>query len=154
MHVAREANPALRHCDVVTDHMSTLLSDEILILLVDDDESIRDIYGAILKYMGYRVLTAANGAEGVALFEKHIAEIALVITDRDMPVLDGAAFARIIRSLNPTVKILAISGALSFARTRDPQSERYVDAFLAKPASARALLDSVAQLLPVTSTLN
>ncbi len=136
---------------MAADLVSKLLSNDILILLVDDEETIRAIYGAILENMGYRVLTASNGAEGVALFQKHIAEIALVITDFNMPVMNGDVFARIIRPLNPAIKILVISGAVSSAQTTDPHSESYADALLAKPISPKALLDSVAKFLPVTS---
>src|SRR5205807_5118246 len=70
-----------------------------LVLVVDDEASIREVARAILEANGYRVLTAANGAEGMTLYGQHQTEIAVVLTDMAMPIMDGAQFARALLQL-------------------------------------------------------
>jgi two-component system cell cycle sensor histidine kinase/response regulator CckA len=81
-----------------------------LVLLVDDEASVRDIVGATLEAYGYRVLTAANGAEGLKIFQERGDEIHLVLSDMNMPVMDGNAMIKEIRRLNSQVSIVAASG--------------------------------------------
>ncbi len=118
-----------------------------LLLLVDDEDAIRSAAGSLLVQAGYRVLTAADGAAAVALFEQRAAEIALVITDHDMPVVDGAAFARTIRDRRPATKILSISGLGSSSHGAGELPGHLADGFIAKPFSGDALLNAVDQLL-------
>jgi two-component system cell cycle sensor histidine kinase/response regulator CckA len=116
-----------------------------LILVVDDEPQIRDITAAMLARNGYRVLTAGDGAEAVALFATRKGEINVLITDLVMPNIDGAALANIAQHLNPSVKILAMSGLSSAGRSG--KMERYAGAFLFKPFKIQALLDAVSGLL-------
>lgn len=60
-----------------------------LILVIDDEEPVRTVARATLERFGYRVLLAANGAEGVAQFASHRADIAAVVTDMAMPVMEA-----------------------------------------------------------------
>lgn len=115
-----------------------------LILVADDEIHVRDVTAATLARFGYRVLLAGDGTEAVALFAPRSSEIALVITDLGMPNLDGAAFAGIVRHLNPAVKILAISGHHSGGQA---EPENFADAFLQKPFRADALLGAVYELI-------
>ena len=82
-----------------------------LILIVDDEPSIRDVGKAILARHGYRVLTAGNGAEAMTAYVPRQDEIALVITDLGMPEMGGGALARALSRLKPTQKILFMTGA-------------------------------------------
>ena len=116
-----------------------------LVLVVDDEPQIRDITAAMLSRNGYRVLTASDGAEAVALFATRCGEINVLITDLVMPNIDGAALANIAQHLNPSVKILAMSGLSSAGRSG--KMERYGGAFLFKPFKIQALLDAVNNLL-------
>ena len=115
-----------------------------LILVVDDEPQIRDITAAILSRHGYRVLIAADGTEAVAIFASRSNEISVLVTDLRMPNLDGAALASVVQHLNPTVKILAMSGLSSGA---DYQMKRFAGALLFKPFKAEALLQAVHGLL-------
>ncbi len=81
-----------------------------LVLVADDEASIRDISSRTLEAFGYRVLLAADGAEAVAMFAKHAAEIAAVVSDLMMPGVDGATAIRAIRGLAPTVPVIVVSG--------------------------------------------
>jgi PAS domain S-box-containing protein len=119
-----------------------------LVLVVDDEESIRESMSAILRQTGYRPLTTADGIEALAQYAGRIREISLVITDLDMPGLGGVAFSKAILLLNPTAKILFISGA---SATGLAQEAGDGTAFLAKPFTAEALLLKVQELLPPKS---
>jgi len=64
------------------------------VLIVDDEAAVREITPHTLEAFGYRVLLAAHGGEAVALNTQHSGEIAIVVTDLLMPVMDGVATIR------------------------------------------------------------
>lgn len=110
-----------------------------MILVVDDEPTIRDVCSETLESFGYRALTAADGAEAVALFARHGGEVAAVVTDLAMPIMDGPAAIRSIRRLSRLVPILAMSGRAD--RHGIEEIEEYgISAFLTKPFSAADLL--------------
>jgi nitrogen-specific signal transduction histidine kinase/CheY-like chemotaxis protein len=120
-----------------------------LVLIVDDEPQVREVAAATLAHYGYRVLLAKDGTEALALFTTRGKDISVVITDLNMPILDGAAVANVVHQLNPDVKILVMSGLNSGAR--NPQMQKFAGAFIAKPFTAQALLNAVNSLLhPVT----
>jgi CheY-like chemotaxis protein len=110
-----------------------------LILVVDDEPTIRDVCSETLESFGYRALTAADGAEAVALFARYRAEVAAVITDLAMPIMDGPATIRSIRRLSGRVPILAMSG-LADRYGLEEIEEHGISSFLTKPFSADDLL--------------
>jgi PAS domain S-box-containing protein len=81
-----------------------------LILVIDDEAAIRDISSATLKKYGYRVITANDGADGLALYVQNKLEIKTVIVDMAMPIMNGRATIQALRKINPDIKIIAISG--------------------------------------------
>lgn len=81
-----------------------------LVLLADDEELVRNFISHLLQRLGYRVLVAADGVEVVELFEKHVAEVDLVILDLVMPHQGGGEAARHIRNLAPEIPIIFASG--------------------------------------------
>jgi PAS domain S-box-containing protein len=83
---------------------------EGLVLLVDDEEVVRDIGSDMVKTLGLKCLTAANGTEGIEIFKKNIAEVRLVILDIEMPGISGEKVYHILRELRPEIKILIASG--------------------------------------------
>jgi CheY-like chemotaxis protein len=121
-----------------------------LVLLVDDEQSIRDIGEAILAHAGYRVITATNGEEALALFTERAAEVSLVITDLDMPRMGGEALSRAIRALNPALKIMAMSG-ISDRYSKDRPCD-FASAFIGKPFAVDELLTQLQRLLRGTVT--
>jgi CheY-like chemotaxis protein len=116
-----------------------------LILVVDDEVAIREITGATLETFGYRVLTAADGTEALALYAERKGEIALVLTDMVMPFMDGPATIRALQRMNPLVKIIAASGLAQGVRANDAPIG--VSTFLNKPFTAERLLKALAQVL-------
>ena len=117
-----------------------------LVLVVDDESSIRLITQQTLEAFGYRVLTACNGAEAVALYAKQPQQIALVLTDMMMPIMDGPAIIQVLKSINPLVKIIAASGIDSKANLTKA-ANAHVQDFLAKPYTAQALLKLIREVL-------
>ena len=117
-----------------------------LVLVVDDELSIREITRQTLQAFGYRVLTANDGAEALAHYAKHTQEIALVITDLMMPVMDGAAAIRVLRHIDPTVKIIAASG-IELTGDRVLADVSGVQDVLHKPYTAQTLLRLVRRVI-------
>ncbi len=122
---------------------------EELILVVDDDASVREIIAAVLAQHDYRVVTCADGVEAIVNYNAKSRDIALVITDVDMPNLGGAILASTLRRLNPQLRIIAMSGLSSAGVARDDVEEikRIAAAFLPKPFSASDLLAVVHRVL-------
>ena len=82
------------------------------VLLVDDDEMLRHVLARTLDYSGFRVLQAGDGEQGLTIMRRLARSIALVVTDINMPVMNGFDFARALQPLNSSVPILFITGAL------------------------------------------
>jgi CheY-like chemotaxis protein len=81
-----------------------------VVLLADDEESIRSMGRRMLERMGYQVLVAADGRDAVQEFTKHREKIRLVVLDMTMPHLDGEACFRELRRIDPNVKVIMTSG--------------------------------------------
>jgi len=114
------------------------LGNNELILVVDDEAPVRDITKDTLEAYGYRVLTANDGAEALAIYAQHKGEIELIITDIMMPILDGTATIRALQKMNPEVKIIAASGMVTNEEMM--KSSGVVREFIAKPYTADKLL--------------
>jgi CheY-like chemotaxis protein len=115
-----------------------------LILVVDDERAILDVISQTLTAFGYEVLTAEEGAQAIDLFVRRRSEIALVLTDMAMPVIDGPALIGALRRIDPGVRIIAISGGPTDTARVEKSGTPY---FLAKPLTAEALLRSVSEVL-------
>lgn len=122
------------------------VGDGELILVVDDEESIREITRGTLETFGYTVLTASDGTEALALYADKKNEIAAVLTDMVMPFMDGPATIRALQRMNPKVRIIAASGLGAGQRAGEGALEG-VSVFLNKPYTAEKLLNTLAQVL-------
>jgi PAS domain S-box-containing protein len=117
-----------------------------LILVVDDEASILDITKQTLQAFGYRVMTADDGAQAIGLYALHRDEIAVVVTDMMMPVMDGPALIAALRRIPPTVRIIAASGLNANGNVARAASAG-VKHFLPKPYSAGAILSLIKKVL-------
>jgi two-component system, cell cycle sensor histidine kinase and response regulator CckA len=117
-----------------------------LILVVDDEEAIREITRGTLETFGYKVLTASDGTEALALYADKKHEIAVVLTDMVMPFMDGPATIRALQRMNPDVRIIAASGLGAGQRGGEGALEG-VAVFLNKPYTAEKLLKTLAKVL-------
>jgi hypothetical protein len=114
------------------------------ILVVDDERAFQEITKAIFHKHGYKVVTANDGTEAIAIFAEQKGEIDLVLTDMLMPLLDGPATIRALRRLDPEVRIIAASGLSE----NESVAETFQNAkFLLKPFTTEKLLSTVNQTL-------
>lgn len=117
------------------------MAERAPILVVDDDPSILQTIAMILEMEDYRVETARNGAEALAVVER--SRPALVLLDMRMPVLDGWGFARALSERGVQLPILVMTAAQD---TRTWAEEIGAAGYLAKPFDLTDLLDSVSRL--------
>ena len=117
-----------------------------LILVVDDEESIREMTKSTLELFGYRVLTVQNGAEGITVYHEHKKEISAVITDMMMPVMDGFDMVRSLKRSNPALKLICISGLMELGEVADRLKTHDV-VLLSKPHTSEELLRALRKLL-------
>jgi len=113
-----------------------------LILVVDDEASIRDTMAKTLRRHGYEVITAADGANGLIQFFEHQDRIRLVLTDLLMPVMDGRALILALRQTRPRLPIIVHSGIAEGTHIHDLRAQG-VSAFLNKPYPTSELLRAV-----------
>lgn len=114
------------------------------ILTVDDSEPMRKMLGIVLKAGGYDVVSAGDGAEGLQLFQN--SPVDLIITDINMPVMDGIEFIRQIRLVSPDVPIVALTTESEDAMRRRGH-EAGANGWVVKPFKPQPLLDYLRQLL-------
>lgn len=113
-----------------------------LILVVDDEDSIRDITKTSLESYNYKAITASDGIEAIALYAEHRDKISIVLTDIIMPIMDGLTTIRTLQKINPQVKIIAVSGLVSNEKV-NAISDMGIKAFLSKPYTAKQLLQTI-----------
>jgi CheY-like chemotaxis protein len=116
------------------------------VLVVDDDEGVREFTAETLRRAGFDVLCAADGQEGVEIFRERADEIRAVLLDRTMPLIGGEeAFAEM-RSIRKDARVILVSG---YSRERAEQhlSSAGLAAFLQKPFLPETLLDLLRSVL-------
>ena len=117
-----------------------------LILLVDDEPSVRRVIQRTLERHGYQVVTAAEGAEALTLFARHGAEIRAVLTDMMMPGMDGPALIRAVRQQAPRLPIFGMTGIGERADIKGLEALN-VAPLLTKPFNSTGLLGLLRQAL-------
>ncbi|MEN3942589.1 PAS domain S-box protein [Prosthecobacter sp. SYSU 5D2] len=117
-----------------------------LVLLVDDEAAVRQITRQTLEAFGYRVMLASDGAEATAHYATHRDEIAIVLTDMMMPVMDGPTMIPVLMRINPEVRIIAASG-LNANGMVAKAANAGVKHFIPKPYTAETLLKTLKAVL-------
>lgn len=125
--------------------LETIESGEGVILIIDDEELIRDIASDILLECGYEILTAENGQEGIDVFTQHQHQITLVLLDLVMPIMSGRETFYALRKIAPNVKILLSSGFRHDKRVAEVLAAG-ADGFIQKPYSLYKLTSEIKQL--------
>lgn len=113
-----------------------------LILVVDDESSIRQLACQTLEAHGYRTIQASDGLKAIELIEKRRGKVRLVLTDMMMPGVGGATTAAYLREHHPAVALIAASG-LSGNQEKAQAAHPGMSHFLAKPFTAAELLAAV-----------
>jgi two-component system, cell cycle sensor histidine kinase and response regulator CckA len=121
------------------------------VLVVDDDQMVRDLETQMQRLQGYTVMEAENAAEALRMAGE-TATIHLLITDLMMPEVDGLELTRRFRVVHPMTPVLMVSGSLPLLRVKSEQDlERFE--FLPKPFEFHELLCKVRTLLDATAPL-
>ncbi len=113
------------------------------LLCVDDDPQVRNFYSLMFGSYGYEVLTSGNGRQALNLFHSHEHEISAVISDYDMPEMNGAELAAELKRFNPMLPIIMVSGSQPVLE----EALHFVDASVEKGSSIALFLDQVEHLL-------
>jgi two-component system cell cycle sensor histidine kinase/response regulator CckA len=112
------------------------------ILLVEDEEGLRGLNARGLASRGYTVLEASNGIEAIEVLERHDGRVDLVVSDVVMPEMDGPTLLKELRSRDPSVRIIFVSGYAEDAFARNlPEDQQF--AFLPKPFTLKQLIAAV-----------
>ena len=116
------------------------------VLVVDDEEAIRDIGRQVLENRGYQVLAASSGEEALELYRAHGTEIDLVVMDLGMPGMGGEECSRRIMELNPAVRLIVASGYSEKDELEDILNSEH-RRFIAKPYRVKELLSLAREVL-------
>jgi CheY-like chemotaxis protein len=114
------------------------------ILLVEDEPAVRSLFVRALSREGYTIVEARNGREAMDLFDQLGANIDLLVTDLRMPLMGGLELAQELRTRQPAMKLLCVSGY------PDNEMPAIGAEFLAKPFSRDALVLKVREILDRT----
>jgi PAS domain S-box-containing protein len=147
--------PALQSVDLSPPQLleKTLpIGDGELILVMDDEATVRQLVRTTLESYGYRVITAMSGLDGITSFEEHKDQIRLLISDTDMPFMDGLTAIRAMQKIKADFPIIIASGGKA-----DPDKYKRIDTArlttLEKPYSVEQLLRNVATAInPLTKS--
>jgi two-component system, cell cycle sensor histidine kinase and response regulator CckA len=123
----------------------TAIGHNELILVVDDEVLIQEITKTTLEEYGYRIMVASDGKEAIALYTQHQAQIATVLIDIMMPLMNGITAIQTLKAINPEIKIIATSGGMSGDRVMEATGACVN--FLAKPYTMEELLNCLTQTL-------
>jgi two-component system cell cycle sensor histidine kinase/response regulator CckA len=120
------------------------------LLLVDDEDSVRLVAKRMLEQLGYHIVLASNGDEGLEIYQRERHRIDLVILDMIMPGMGGAEFYQKVKEIDPMVKVLLSSGY-----SLDGEAQKVVasgaNGFIQKPYRIAAMSRKIAQILDLDS---
>ena len=116
------------------------------VLVVEDEEMLRDMAAAMLESFGFALLKAKDGVEALEIFGKHQSEIKFVLTDLTMPRMNGWETLTELRKLQPDIPVILTSG-YDLAYVMEGDHPELPQAFLAKPYNLKALRDVITQAL-------
>ncbi len=116
------------------------------VLVVDDEAPLRKAFSAVLESVGFRVLTASDGAEALIAASENREQLRLIITDLRMPTMDGMELARMLRRILAEVPIIVASGLIDASREAELESLG-VAIRLGKPFTRDTLIDAIRSIL-------
>ena len=116
------------------------------VLLIEDEEQVRNMAKIMLTRLGYTVLEAKDGVEAVEIFQQHQDEIRCVLSDLTMPRMNGWDTLAALRKLSPDIPVILSSGYDEAQVMADEHTER-PNAFLGKPYQLKGLRDTIRRIL-------
>jgi DNA-binding response OmpR family regulator len=117
------------------------------ILVIDDDESVSELAEAVLQRVGFDVLVASGGREGLEILERNAKRIALVVLDLSMPDISGEEVLRKIRCVFPDLPVVISSGYADAVVGVRVRSTHRVD-YVGKPYEPDTLVERIRSMLP------
>ena len=127
--------------------MSTSTPEKHRVLVVDDDESVREVFALLLRKEGYEVAAAENGFDGLLKLKQLVPDV--IISGLNMPKMSGFEFLSVVRRRFPKISVIASSGAY---RSRVVPTGVLADAFYAKGQdSLETLLNCVSALIQTSA---
>ena len=154
--VSTEELPCQPDLPVVSGALKTGQADKLsriegggTVLLVEDEEPVRNMARMMLTRLGYTVLEAEDGVEAVEIFKQHQDDIRYVLSDLTMPRMDGWETIAALRKLSPNIPVILSSGydkAQVMAVMAGDHSE-LPQAFLAKPYKLKELSEAIRQAM-------
>ncbi|MFW6221042.1 MAG: response regulator [Fibrobacterota bacterium] len=129
-----------------TDIVPTVKGCKARILIVDDEEIVRDLFKTLLTPYGYDVFTCADGLEAVEFYEKNFEGIDLVILDMIMPYKNGVETLTEMRSINPSVRAILSTG-YDFTEKTQKILTKGIGGFLQKPFDESRLIKAISEAL-------
>jgi len=124
----------------------TSSEQEKTILLIDDEEMVINVSEMMLNRLGYKVLKAHCGNEGLKLFEENKFKIDLIISDLEMPEMNGKEVMDKIREIDPQIKVMLSSGALTDADEKSVMNRGF-NGFIKKPYNLNTLCKKMAEIM-------
>lgn len=116
------------------------------VLVIDDEEEVRNVTSRVLKHLGYEVTLAAGGDQGIETFREHLDEFDVVMLDLTMPHPNGSETLEAIRSVDPTARVILMSG-YSEEASMERMGPTQPTAFLQKPYDLRTLREMLENVL-------
>ena len=120
------------------------------ILVVDDEEDVRNLCMTVVEYLGFTAIGAADGNEALRIFSEHTDEIQLVILDMTMPNMDGVSAFHGLRRIRPDVTVILSSGYSEKDVSSHFTGDRPAD-FIQKPFKVKNLKATIFRLLNLTA---
>ena len=120
--------------------------DKGAVLLIDDEEFVRDVGARMLEWMGFRVLLAEDGVQGIEMFRQHRDDIVCVLLDLTMPRMDGEECFRELRLIRSDVRVVLSSG-YSESDVKPQFAGRGLAAFIQKPYQTDLLREVLHKVL-------
>jgi two-component system cell cycle sensor histidine kinase/response regulator CckA len=116
------------------------------ILVIDDEEMIRDIAHDMLNHLGYNIMTAGDGESAVELFKEKSHSIDLVLVDLIMPRMNGMLCLQKLKEINKNIPVIVASGISEVSKKRSAM-EQGAHGYLEKPYSIKSLKEICASVL-------
>lgn len=133
-------------------HEVAEIADEVIkgtetVLLVDDEEPIRQLGRELLEAMGYRVLEASDGDEAIKAYRKNQGDIDVVLLEMNMPKMGGDVASVRLKEINPDVKVLLVGSYSTINGEAREVLKRSCDGFIQKPFNMKRLSSKIRELL-------
>jgi CheY-like chemotaxis protein len=132
--------------EIEVDYLPPPIGNGELILIVDDEPSIREVTQTSLESKQYKTIVACDGVEAIAIYAKYADKISAVLMNIMLPGLDGLTTIRTLKKINSEVKIIATSGLISKNKLGEIVNTG-ADGFLSKPYTVNELLFALNQVM-------